>query len=96
MRAYEIDLQFAHLIADNVDIAQFADTSGDGVGDFVIGNKRIDDSTSAVHGFARVGSEQHRPFFDGGFAHRLQSQVVSVNMQSLQKGFLINFSISRC
>ena len=58
MRAHEIDLQFADLVADNADIAQFADAGGDGVGKLVIGDERVDDGASAIDGFASVGVEQ--------------------------------------
>ena len=59
MRTYQVDLQFADLIAGDAYIAEFADTGRDGVGHLIVGDKRVDDGTCSVHPLARIGSQQH-------------------------------------
>ena len=85
VRAHQVDLQLADLIADDVHIAQLAHARRDRVGNFVVGHERVDDGAGAVDGLARVGIEQYGPFFGGDFTHRLESQIVSVNVQSFQE-----------
>ena len=87
VRAHQVDLQLADLIAHDVHIAELADASRDRVGNFIIGDERVDDGAGAVDGLARVGVEQHRPFFGGNFTHRLEGEIVSVNVQSFQEQF---------
>src|SRR5208282_6112665 len=88
VRAYQVDLQLADLIADDVHIAQLADASRDRVRDLLIGNERVNHSAGAVDGLAGIGIEKHRPprLHARNFTHRLQRKVVSVDVQSLQSG----------
>jgi hypothetical protein len=86
VRAYQVDLQLADLIANDVHIAQLADASRDRVRDFLIGNERVNDSASAVDGLAGIGIKKHRPprLHARNFTHRLQSKIIPVNVQCLQ------------
>ena len=86
MRAYKVDLQLANLLADVMHIAQFADASRDCVRNFIIGDERVNDGTSTVDGLARVGIEENGPANVGlrHFAHRFESEIVSVDVQGLQ------------
>ena len=82
MRAHKIDLKLANLFANDADVTQFADASGDRVGNFVVRDERIHHRASAVDGLARIWSEQHRLTSAelGDFAHGFQGQIVSVNV----------------
>ena len=39
VRAYQVDLQFADLVAGDAHVAEFADAGGDGVGDLIVGDQ---------------------------------------------------------
>ena len=58
VRANQIDLQFANLLAGDADVAQFAHAGGDGVGQFVAGDDLVDDGARQIDGLASVGIEQ--------------------------------------
>ena len=63
VRANEVDLQLADLVADDVHVAQLADASRDRVRNLIVGDERVDYGAGAVDGFARVGIEEHGPAF---------------------------------
>ena len=80
MRANQVDLHFANLLAGNVNVAQLAYAGGDGIGDFVVGDQGIDHGARPLHSCAGVGSEQHRTAFDRDLAHCFQRQIVTVDV----------------
>jgi len=84
VRAHKVDLQLADLIADYVHIAQLSHAGRNGVRNFVTSDQRIDNCTRALDGFARVRIEQYRPFLGGDFTYRLERQIISVDVESLQ------------
>jgi hypothetical protein len=79
-------LQFADLIANDVDIAQLADSSRNGVRNFIVGDERVNNGTSPVDSLARVRGQE-----DGltgvcarHLAHIFECQIVSIDVQSFQ------------
>ena len=68
MRSYEIDLQFANLIARDADIAELADTGRDRVGNLITGDDLVDHGASLFDSFPRVGCQQHGAAVHGDFA----------------------------
>ena len=74
MRTYQVDLQFANLVADDAYIAKLANSGGDCIGELVAGDYLIDDGARAIDGFARVGEQEHRAMLCRDFAHRFQSE----------------------
>ena len=91
MRPHQIDLQFANLVALDVDITQLPDASGDGVGHFVFFHQRIDHGARADDGFAGIRVEKHDTVFNSNFPDFFQRQTISVQV----KGFHKNDSTSR-
>ncbi len=86
VRAHQVDLQFANLVAGDAHVAQFADAGGDGIGDLVAGDDLVDDGARPVDRLARVGSEKHGAALDRHFAHRFERQIVSVDVECVQEG----------
>ncbi len=87
VRADQVDLQFANLVASNAHVAEFSDAGGDGVSDLVAGDNLVDDGACQVHGLPRVGREQDRAArFNGrDFAHGFEREIVSVDVKCVQK-----------
>ena len=73
---------------------KLADAGRDGIGNLIVGDEFVDDRAGAVHGFARVGIEQHRTALDRDFADGFESEIVSVNVKGFQGGS--QFSVLRC
>ena len=80
MRAHQIDLQFADLVAGNPYFAQFADAGGDGVGHLIVGDERVDHGARGVHALACVRRQQHGAAFECDFAHRFEGQIISADV----------------
>ena len=98
MRAHQVDLQFANLLAGDAHVAQFADAGGDGVGDLVAGDDLIDDRACLVDRFPRVRREQDGAAFGRDFADRFERQIVSVDVECVQwvpRGMFRTFSALR-
>ena len=87
VRAHQVDLQFANLVADNAHVAELAHAGGDGVGDFVAGDDLIDHGARPVHSLARVRRQEHGTAFGRDFAHRFQREIVAVNVKCVQESF---------
>ena len=81
-----LTLQLANLISDDVHIAQLADAGRNCVRNFIVGDESVDDRASAVDGLACVGIEENGSADVGlrHFAHRFESEIVSVDVQGLQ------------
>src|SRR5271168_5138230 len=86
MRAHEIDLQLANLVANDVHVAEFADSGCNGVRNLIVNDEFVDDRASAIDGFAGVGIEEDRASYARMryFAHGFKREVVSVDVQSVQ------------
>ena len=87
VRAHQIDLQFANLLARDADIAQLAHASRDGVGNPVFGHQRIHHGARAVHRLPSLGTKQDGTVLHRHFAHRFESQIAAVNVESVQESF---------
>ncbi len=83
VRADQVDLQFADLVAGDAHVAEFADAGGDGVGDLILGNQSVDYGARSIHALACVGREQHGPALECDFAHRFEGQIVSADVKSV-------------
>jgi hypothetical protein len=59
MRAHQIYLQLANLIANDVYIAQLADAGRNRVRNFIVRNQRVDNGTRAVDRLARIRIEKN-------------------------------------
>jgi hypothetical protein len=81
-------LQFTNLFASNADVAQFTHSGRDGVSEFVAGDNVIDNGACLVDGSPRVGGKQGSAaaFDTRNFAHVLECQIVSVDVQCVQAG----------
>jgi len=55
VRAHQVDLQFANLVADNAHIAELAYTGCDGIGELIVGDNLIDNGARAIDGCASIG-----------------------------------------
>ena len=84
VRAQQIDLEFANLRPGNANITELAYAGCDGVGDLVPGDQRVDDRARPYHRFASVRGEKNRAAFGSNFAHRAQSEIVTVKVKSVQ------------
>ena len=73
MRAHQVDLQFANLIAGDAHVAQFAHASRDRVSEFVAGNNFVDDGARLIDGLSRVWRKQRSTAF--GWRPRVPLQV---------------------
>src|SRR5579883_3461472 len=85
VRADEVDLQFADLVAGDADIAEFADTGGDGIGNLVIVDEVVDHGAGSVDAFAGVGGEQDRPAFQCYLADGFKREIVSADVKGVQE-----------
>ena len=85
VRAHQVDLQFADLFTSDADIAQFADSRGNGVGHLVVGDKFVDDSPRYVHLLTGLGEKQDGAALAGHLAYGFKSQIVSVDVESIHK-----------
>jgi hypothetical protein len=65
--ANEVDLQFADLIADDANVAELADSGGDGVGEFVVSDDVVDDGAGEVDCGAGIGGELDGAVVSGDF-----------------------------
>ncbi len=88
MRANQIDLQLANLIAGDAHVAQLSDSGSDGVRDFIARNNLVDHGTGQLNRRAGIGSEEHSSAFPGDLAHVLQREIVSVDVECVQQLFL--------
>ena len=90
MRAHQIQLQLADLVAGDADIAQLADASGYRIRNFIVGDERVHHGAGARStACARVGREQHGPVLDSHFARGFERQVVTVDVQGFQEQFSV-------
>ena len=85
MRAYQVDLQFANLVAGNANIAQFADAGSDCVGHLLLATissttARAWFTASRASGASNTGAPLHRDL-----AHSFQRQIVSTDMKCVQR-----------
>jgi hypothetical protein len=80
MRANEINLEFADLIAGDANVAQLSHAGGNCVSQLIAGNKCVYDGPSPVDGLACICQEQNRAPFGRYLAYRRQGQIVSVKV----------------
>jgi hypothetical protein len=80
MRAQEIHLQLADLISGDTYVTELSHAGGDGVGDLVVRDQRVNYRAGAVNGSSRFGVEEHGTVFHRDFTNRLESQIVSVDV----------------
>jgi hypothetical protein len=90
MRANQIHLQFANLIAGDAHVAQLSDAGCDGIGNAIVRDQRVHNSAGTLHRNTGVRSEQHRPPLDGDFPHFFQGQVIAVDVKCVQEDFLLS------
>ena len=83
MRAYQVDLKFADLIAGDALLAEFADARGNRVRNLIACNQGFDHGTGAIYPLARIGRKQHRLMLDRNLAHLFESEIVAVDVESL-------------
>src|SRR5580693_1350916 len=84
VRAHQIDLHFANLLARNAHVAEFAYTGRNRVRNFVAGDQRVDNGASTVYSRSSIRVEQHWPMLDSDFPHRFQSKIVAVDVKCFQ------------
>ena len=84
MRAHQVHLKFANLVARNAHVAQLADTGGDGVRHAILRHQCVHHGARPVYGFASLRSQKHRPALHRDFPHRFQRQIVAVDVKSFQ------------
>ena len=97
MRAHEIHLQLADLIAGDAHVAEFAHASGDGIRQLIVCDQRVHHGARPVDRFARIRRQQHRAAVASArdFTHRFESQVVTVDVECVQKSFQFPFRVSK-
>ena len=83
--ADEIDLQFADLVAGDAHVAELANAGGDGIGELVVCDDVVDHGAGAIDGLARIGREQHGAAVVGDFADRFEGEVVTVDVEGVQR-----------
>jgi hypothetical protein len=84
VRAHQIDLQLANLWASDLDVAKLSHSGGNRVRRLVVGDKLVDNCSRPVDSFASFCEQQDGTPLDCYFPNRFQSQIVSVDVKSLQ------------
>ena len=87
MGAHQIHLKFADLFARDANVAEFADSGGDGVRDAILRDQRIHHGARPIDSHTRLGTEQDGATIGGNFAHFFERQVVTVDVKSVQRRF---------
>src|SRR5215469_6853748 len=96
MRAHQVDLKFAYLMARDAHLAELAHARGDGVRNLIAGHQFFDHGASAIHRLACIGRQKHRLMVDGNLAHGFEGEIVSVNVESLHSDRPLAASESGC
>ena len=93
VRAHQVDLQLANLVAGDAHVAEFAHARGDGIGEFVAGDDVVNHGARTIHGLARVGRQAAPGVVSvRDFAHRFQSKIVTVDVKCVQEKFPVSLS----
>jgi hypothetical protein len=87
MGAHQIELQFANLITGYAHISQFAHTRRDRVGNPVFSHQRVHHGTRPIDGLPGIGEEEDSTALDCHVSYCFESQIVAVNVQSVQDRF---------